>query len=288
MNPQKIAIVTDSCADLSPSLIKNDPIFVLPLKIVYHDRVYSDGVDIWARDVYKRFSQEIPKTSLPDGETILKLFDQIYEMGYQRVIAVNFSSGLSGTHQLVRLLAEEQENLEVVAFDTRTACLGTGAIALRLARYIEQGRAWEEILSLVPRLIDNTHVFFGVDTLEYLQKGGRIGKITSITGTMLQIKPIITFAPTGELTNIAKVRGRRQSMAKVVELAASRYQSEKRCVLLCAHGDAPEDGKLVKKMLMQAVPQHECCYEGIIDATLGVHVGPNLIGAGIQILDDDM
>ncbi|MBR7150676.1 MAG: DegV family EDD domain-containing protein, partial [Oscillospiraceae bacterium] len=136
MNTQKIAVITDSCADVPPELAKELDIYVIPLQIVYSDRTYQAGVDISAQEVYDRLSTEIPKTSLPSGEMILNTFEQIKNAGFEKAIAVMLSSGLSGTCNLVRRLGEEFEELEIVTFDTLSGSLGSGGIAMRLAEYI--------------------------------------------------------------------------------------------------------------------------------------------------------
>lgn len=288
LNPQKIAILTDTCADIPAELAAQHQIFTLPLTISFGEEHFRDGVDITPAQVYRRMAEELPKTSLPSGETILGLFAQMREQGYEKVLAILFSSGLSGTYQAVKLMGEGFPGLEVAAFDTRSGSLGTGLTVLEAARFVEEGRTWNEICALIPRLIANTTVFFCVDTLEYLQKGGRIGKITAIAGTMLQIKPIISFTPAGELISVAKVRGRAQSIERVTQLAADCYQPGRRCNIATAHGDAPEDGAKAAKLLRQKVPAYQRHFEGIVDCTLGSHTGPHLIGAGLQLLDDDM
>ena len=112
----------------------------------------------------------------------------------------------------MRLTAQEYPHLEAAVFDSNSGSLGEGCVALELARRIRQGAEWPQLLELVPQLIQNTSVFFSLDTLEYLQKGGRIGKIAWLAGSMLQIKPIISFAEDGQLVSVGKVRGRYRSI----------------------------------------------------------------------------
>ena len=288
MNREKIAIITDSCADIPSHLLGGQDIFVVPMRIIYHDGTFCDGVDITAAEVYERLPTEIPKTSLPSMDTVLQLFTRLREEGYRKIIVLCLSSGLSGTHQMIKLVAENFEGLECACFDTLSGSLGEGTMVLQTAEYIRQGRSWQEILSLVPRLVRNTKVFFSVNTLEYLQKGGRIGLITSIAGTVLQIKPIISFAPDGQLISIEKVRGREHSIHRLVELAASHLPAGMRCNIATAHGNIPEDGQKITALLKEAIPHFENCYCGVIDSTLGTYVGPHLIGAGVQILEPDM
>ena len=286
---EKIAVVTDSCGDVPKAFLEaHDNIFVLPLKIQYQDRTYHDGVDITANEVYERLPREIPKTSLPDGETILAIFDQIRAQGFEKVIVLIFSSGLSGTFQFVKLLAQDYQGLDIRTYDTLSGSLGTGGIAMKVVEYVEKGRSFEEINALIPRLIQNTKVFFCIDTLEYLQKGGRIGLITSLAGTVLNIKPIISFSADGQLVDVAKSRGRKQSLKKVAQLILQQIVPDKRYLLMFANGDAVEDMLAVEAMVTESLPDSVDIYESIIDSTLGVYVGPHLIGAGVILLDEDM
>ncbi len=220
MAPKKIALLTDSCADLAPEAAEENRIHVVPLRIRCADGEYSDGVDIHAADIYARLKRgELPKTSLPAGEDIEAMFDQIKAEGYDGCIAVMLSGGLSGTYNMTRLMAEERKDLEIKVYDSVSGSLGIGIVMLQLAEDIRAGASWRELThKRVPQLIKNTTPFFSVDTLEDLVKGGRIGKVTAMAGTMLQIKPLITFAPDGQLQSIAKVRGRKQVMDKLVEL----------------------------------------------------------------------
>lgn len=113
----KVAILVDSGTDVPQELIEKYQMYVIPLKIIYKDRVYTDKVDITPEEIYQRLPQEIPGTSLPDGETITKIFEQIKQDGYEKILAVTISSGLSGTYNIVRLIAQQQEELEAYCFD---------------------------------------------------------------------------------------------------------------------------------------------------------------------------
>lgn len=288
MYPRKIAILTDSCADLSPRLAEENHIFVVPLRILCTDGEYLDGVNIRGEDVYRRLrAGELPQTSLPAAEEILKLLARIYEEGYDGVIAVMLSGGLSGTYNLLRLVAEEcRGKLEVRAFDSVSGSLGLGMTVLQLAEDIRNGMNWEELTERrAPQLIAGTHPFFSVDTLEYLQKGGRIGKVTATAGMLLQIKPLLTFAEDGQLTSVAKVRGRNQVVDKLVELTVKACGGHKRYNLAVANGGAPEGMALVRQKLTAALPDHDHIWEGEIDGTLSVYIGDGVLGAAVQVLD---
>ena len=288
MIPQKIALLTDSCADIAPELAERYHIFVVPLRILCADGEYLDGVNIRGADIYQRLKAgELPQTSLPAAVEIEKLLTRIVEEGYDGVIAVMLSGGLSGTFNLLRLVAEEcRGKLEVRAFDSASGSLGLGMTVLQLAEDIQSGMGWEELTERrVPQLIQGSFPFFSVDTLEYLQKGGRIGKVTATAGMLLQIKPILTFAPDGQLTSVAKVRGRHQVIDKLVALTVQRCGEHKRYNLAVANGGAPEEMAIVREKLTAALPDYDHIWEGEIDGTLSVYIGDGVLGAAVQVLD---
>lgn len=288
MMPQKIALLTDSCADLPAELIREYNIHIVPLRIRCADGEYADGVDITAADVYRRLrAGELPQTSLPAGEDFEAALREIYAEGYDGVIAVMLSSGLSGTYNLMRLAGQAcGGDFPVAVFDSRSGSLGQGITVLQLAEYIRAGMGWEELLERVPRLLEGTHPFFSVDTLEYLQKGGRIGKVTATAGMLLNIKPILSFSDDGQLRSVAKVRGRPQVMDKLVELAVQVCGNHRHYNLAVANGGAPEEMELLRQKLTRALPDYDHIWAGEIDSTLSVYIGDGVLGAGVQILDD--
>lgn len=286
-NAEKIALLTDSTADLSPALVGDKPIYVVPLKIVCADGEYSDGVDIFAPDVYDRLHRgELPRTSLPDGGSISDALDRIKADGYEKVLAVMLSSGLSGTYNMVRLQAETRRDLEIAVFDSKSGSLGMGIMVLQLWEDIQAGASWDWLVEKrLPSLIANTFPFFSVDTLEYLSKGGRIGKVAAFAGTLLSIKPIISFAEDGQLQSVAKVRGRRQVQDKILDLMEQRLRPGVRYNLGVANGGAPEEMKELAQRIRERFPNAEHIWEGAIDATLSVYIGDGVLGGGIQLLE---
>ena len=286
-NVQKIALLTDSTADLSPALRQGKPIYTVPLKILCDDGEYSDGVDITAEDVYRRLRQgELPRTSLPDGGSISDTLDRIRADGYEKVLAVMLSSGLSGTCNMVRIQAEGRQDLEIAVFDSKSGSLGMGIMVLQLWEEIQAGTSWEELVERrVPHLIANTFPFFSVDTLEYLRKGGRIGRVAAFAGTLLSIKPVISFAHDGQLQSVAKVRGRHQVQDKILELIAQRLRPGARYNLGVANGGAPEEMEELARRMKERLPNAQHVWVGEIDATLSVYIGDGILGGGIQLLD---
>lgn len=289
MNSQKIAILTDSCADLTPELIGRHPIYVVPLKIRCPDGEFDDGVTIHAKDIYARQAMgQLPKTSLPSGEAVEAVLSRIRADGYEKVIAVMLSSGLSGTYNLIRLLGEagEETGVEVRAYDSLSGALGQGMMLLQLAHDIEEGMDWAELTERrVPQVIANTFPFFSVDTLEYLQKGGRIGKVTAMAGTLLSIKPVIGFAEDGQLLSVAKVRGRKAVADKLIDMVRKNLGEHKRFNLAVANGGAPEEMAALRRRMEAEFPGFDHFWQAEIDATLSVYIGSGILGAAVTVLD---
>ena len=151
---------------------------------------------------------------------------------------------------------------------------------------MRQGKSFREIAARIPSLLANTHVFFSVDTLEYLQKGGRIGRITALAGTALQIKPILGFLPDGQLGSVEKVRGRKMVQSHLCQQVAKYVKPGCRYNLLVGDGGDPEGGAQLQQKLGELFPDYERYIYIKIDATLSCYIGPGVLGAGIQILED--
>ncbi len=282
MNKEKIAILVDSCVDVPAKLIEKYGMYVAPLKIIYKDREYSDGVDITADEVYAGLTTEIPTTSLPEGEKIQELFDQIKADGYEKVLAVSISGGISGTYNAIRVIGEQQEDLEVFALDTRNIGIGSGFNAIQAAEYIEGGMDFPTLVKTSVDNVFNSKAFFVVSTLEYLQKGGRIGLVASVLASGLNLKPIISCNEDGVYYTVAKVLGRKRSIKKTLELAVNFIGDHKDYNLGIVHGAAEEEANEIKKSLIEKLPNSKVFVEGQISPVLGVHTGPGTIGIVVQ------
>lgn len=285
-----IAVITDSCADIPPELAQQYGIYILPLQIRCSEGTFRDSVDIHPADIYRIQQKEMPGSSLPLGSDLEGLLKKVAADGFQKAIALMMSSGLSGTYNLVRqsvdMAAEMGLNLKV--YDTLTSSIGTGAIALQLSEYIENGMDFASACAEAEKLIRGTTVFFSVDTLEYLRKGGRIGKITAIAGSVLQIKPILAFAPDGQLSSVAKVRGRKLVIQSLIQLVQERYQPGRKFNLMVSDGGAaPELRAELEKKLAKAFSGFQHYYKSNIGATLSIYTGSGVLGAAIQYLDGE-
>jgi len=279
---QKIAILTDSGSDVPYDIAKEMNIFVVPLQVNYKDRSYRDGVDIDADTMYSRLKEEIPTTSLPLGSDIDKVLQDIEAQGCTHILAVVLSSGLSGTCNLLRLVAKESK-LPIEVIDTKNIGIGSGLSVIKAAKYVKEGLSWEDLITKVNETVLKTRVFFVLDTLEYLQKGGRIGKVTALIGYALDLRPIITCDSEGIYTTVAKARGRKVSINRCLELALEFAGNSNHITLALAHGHALDEVLKLKEHLLQKLGDRVTLYIGQVSPALGVHTGPGLIGMGVQI-----
>lgn len=281
---EKIAIITDSCADVPQELVQKYHMFVLPMQIVCPDGEYRDGIDIHAEDIYRRQKTEQLKSSTPSGADVEDTLAEIQKQGYTKAVAILLAGGLSSTVNHVRLAAEDLKGLEVEVYDSRQGSIGIGVIALQAAEYVENGMGFEELKQKIEQLINDTKVFFSIDTLEYLKKGGRIGKVTAIAGALLDIKPIMSFDEDGEIYAAAKVRTHKAVEKRLLQLVSDCKKENRAYNLVVADGGAPEERDALEQKLTELFPDYHKLYRANIGAALSIHLGSGLLGAGIQFL----
>lgn len=273
---EKIALITDSSCDLTDDLIEKYNIKMLHLKIIYKTKEFIDRVTITPDEVYNNLKNEVPTTSLPSLDEIDELYTQLENEGYTHVIAITISSGLSGTFNAMKLVSEDHNNLKVNVFDSKSLTLGCGAIVMGCGELIKNGKSFDEIVSLLPKMRDKIKVFYVVDTLEYLIKGGRIGKVSGTIGKLLNLKPIISINEDGVYYTHSKARGSKQAFSKVTELAKGMLETTKSSVWVM-HGGALEQGKALYDKI-SSLPNLVSLNLGNISPALGVHTGPGLFG----------
>ncbi|MBO8138449.1 MAG: DegV family protein, partial [Desulfotomaculum sp.] len=273
---RKVAIVTDSTCDISKEEFKKYGINLLPLKVVYNDRQYMDRVEIEPQEVYDSMKNETPKTSMPSPGEAVNLFEKLAKEGFTDVIAIHISSGLSGTYQMVKTVARQMKNIiNIEVIDSKALSLGLGFLVLEARRQIEEGIDFEEVVKRLRGLQKKVKVFFVVKTLEYLRKGGRIGYVAGTIGEMLNVKPIISINEEGKYYTYDKVRGRKRSLNKLVEIVRE-YAEGKKLKLAVMHADALEEARSVAKKLQ--LPNLDLVGVGEISPAMVVHAGPGLVG----------
>ncbi len=281
---EKIAIITDSCADVTPEAKEKHDIYVVPMVVQNGDAEYKDGITITAEDVYELQKNACLKTASPTGSDVLDTFARIKAAGYTHAIMITLASGLSGTFNAMRLLAMEEEDLQVEVLDSKSGSIGYGAVVTILARYRDRGLSFAELLDKGRFLIANSFPFFSIDTLEHLERGGRVGKATAFVGGLLKIKPILSFEKEqGEIFVPAKVRGAKAVPGMLLRLVEGELEKHpgQRFYLMVAHGGAPEEFVKLKADVLERFPGAEDCLETRIGAALSTYLGKGLLGAGV-------
>ncbi|MBU3181817.1 DegV family protein [Clostridium psychrophilum] len=273
----KIALITDTTSDLKSDTIDKYNINVLPFRIIYSDREYLDNIDITPQEVYSNMKKEVPTSSLPSMKDMEELFLRLEEEGYTHAIAITLSTGLSGIYNAMKLISENHPTITTHICDSKSIALGEGLIVTECGKLIQEGKSFEEVVKAIPSIKNRIYLYFVVGTLEYLKKGGRIGKVAGTIAELLNIKPIITFGDDGKYITCEKVRGRKQSLNKLVELT-SNILDKKKCKVYVVHGDALEESKKVMEKISNHPNAISVEFGGYISPVSGVHSGPGLVG----------
>lgn len=279
MNSAKTAIMVDSGCDISQEFIEQYDIKVLRLKVLYGDRMYSDGLDIDPLEVYRRFPQEIPTTSTPNMYEVSELVNEIKSEGYEKIIGITISSGLSGTYNAVAM-AFEEEDIETFAFDTKNISIGAGLLAMWAAKKLSEGWTFEAVKHGLNDKISDSKVFFYMDTLDYLRKGGRISPAVAIVGKALNLKPIISCNEKGTYYTVSKIRGQHKGLEKLMD-SLKDYIGDKKAYLAIMNGDGTRYLDIIRERIKEMFPQCEVVVDKQITATMAIHTGPGLIGVGV-------
>lgn len=279
MNSAKTAIMVDSGCDISQEFIEQYDIKVLRLKVLYGDRMYSDGLDIDPLEVYRRFPQEIPTTSTPNMYEVSELVNESKSEGYEKIIGITISSGLSGTYNAVAM-AFEEEDIETFAFDTKNISIGAGLLAMWAAKKLSEGWTFEAVKHGLNDKINDSKVFFYMDTLDYLRKGGRISPAVAIVGKALNLKPIISCNEKGTYYTVSKIRGQHKGLEKLMD-SLKDYIGDKKAYLAIMNGDGTRYLDIIRARIKEMFPQCEVVVDKQITATMAIHTGPGLIGVGV-------
>lgn len=284
MTAERIAILVDSGCDVPREYREKYSMYLAPLTIIYKDGEYRDGIDIQPDTVYERFAEEVPTTSLPLPATVAEAFKQIKADGYDKVIVVTISSGLSGTFNMMQTFGPEPEGLEAYYVDTKNIGIGSGLSAIRAGELIEQGLCFADVCAGVEEASKNTKLFFCVATLEYLLKGGRIGLVSGVMGMLLDVKPVIACNEDGIYDTVAKARGREKSLKTALEKAVEFAEGATEYNITVVQGAAEEEAKALMAAMKERLPNFRYAIEEQLTPALVVHTGPGLIGIGVQRL----
>lgn len=275
-----IRIVTDSTADLPPELAHALGITVVPLNVIFGDEVYRDGVDITSDEFFRRLetSSVHPTTSQPSPAAFQETYERLAQGGADGIVSLHISAKLSGTYtsaQLGRQAAQVSCPVEVI--DSQTVSLALGFCAIRAAKAANQGAALERVLAITDYAIHHNRLYDMLDTLEYLHRGGRIGRARALLGSLLNLKPVITLQK-GEVVPVARARTRAKAIDELVRLALSHPNIAEVGIV---HATTPEDAERLRQRFAQTLPD-ATIYVARLGPVLGVHVGPGTLGVCVM------
>lgn len=281
-NNGKIALITDSSCDLPLDILNKYSILTLPLRVIYGDKEYRDNIDITPEEIYSRMPDEIPKTSMASISDAIEILEKLRKEGIKNILSINISSGLSGTFDMIKMVSKDFPDLNIVAIDSKTLSIGLGFMVYEAAKMISLGLKIEEIKEKVLSLRERIKIFYCLPILEYLKKGGRINTVAATIGDIMDIKPIISVNDEGKYYSFVKVRGRKRSLERLIEIA--KEISEGHTVNMAVmHGYAEKEALRIKNILSQ-LPNVKEMFFGQIGPALGVHTGPGLVGVCIHKL----
>ncbi|MBN3526084.1 DegV family protein [Paenibacillus apiarius] len=270
-----IRIVTDSTADIPHEVRARYGIDMVPLKVHFGNEMYKDAVTINAEEFYEKLAKakQLPTTSQPSPVEFMDVFKRLNdEQPDTQIISIHLSAALSGTYQsavLAKNMMEEAADITIV--DSKSASYGFGLIVVEAARMAQAGHSKEEILAMIERYQQERKLYFLVDTLEYLQKGGRIGKAAALFGTLLNIKPILSVDSEGEVCALDKVRGHRKALGRVLEFLRRDFAGKPVHAVIGYTSDKSATDEL-KEAVRAAFDLRSLDY-AIIGSVIGTHVG---------------
>lgn len=277
---KKIALVTDSTADLTEEMKAEGDTYVIPLRVIFGEEEFLDG-ELTSEEFFKRLAnaQELPRTSQPSPEEFFNLYSKLLSE-YQEVISIHISSGLSGTYNAARL-AKDKIKGKIHLIDSKTISLGVGLMITEATKLIREGIDSVHIVEKLGKVRNNVETLFTLNTLEYLQKGGRIGRVHSLMGSFLNIKPIIRVGDDGIYQSYGKARSQEKALRNIVEAFQELSKGRKHIRFGVAHGAASQAGAYLREAMENAFQMPATIYTQV-GPVIGVHTGPGTIGAAIQ------
>ena len=271
------AIVLDSTADFPDAAERFANWRVVPLYVNFGTESFRDGVDLTASQFYDRLrtTAELPTTSQPTPADFLACYEEL--AGYERILSLHIASKLSGTFQSAGTAADMLGDSRVRTVDTETASAAITMLGMAIQRRLDRGTSDEEVDALVALFQRENGLLFTVDTLEFLARGGRIGRAAAFAGTLMHVKPILSIHD-GEILPLKRVRGNQKAMQEFVDALTSQTRDEPGLRVGIAHADAPERGAELVKMVRDLRPQAEIEIETMLGAVIGTHSGPGCVG----------
>jgi DegV family protein with EDD domain len=278
LTTENTAIVIDSTADF-PEAPEQYPNFrVVPLYVLFGEESFKDYVEMTPDRFYERLQTEaeLPTTSQPTPGDFLATFEELAPQ-YERIIALTISSTLSGTFGSAQAAADALGGDKVRVIDSRTVSASLGLLALGVQHRLERGTTDEEIDAFVDHYQREHHLLFTVNTLEYLAKGGRIGRAAAFAGNLLNVKPILAIRD-GEVIPLKKVRGNHKAFAEFREQFVSTTTDSPKLKVGIAHAAAPERLQALRELVEHERPHAQIEIATTLGAVVGTHAGPGTVG----------
>jgi DegV family protein with EDD domain len=275
----KIAVVTDSTTYMPAELLQKHNITIAPQVLIWGDQTYKDGVDIQSGEFFTRLktAKVMPTTAQVAVISFQEIFQDLVDRDFE-VLAILVSSKLSGTVQSAvqarDLMGSSRDKVSIV--DSQSVAMALGFQSLAVARAIEAGASLKEAIALAEKSHEYTGVFFAVDTLEFLHRGGRIGGAQRFLGTMLNMKPILAIQD-GRVEGIERIRTKGKSHDRVLELTIEKVAGRTPVRLATLHANAAEDAKALLKRAEEALKPIESIFTEV-SPTVGTHAGPGTVG----------
>jgi DegV family protein with EDD domain len=275
----RIAILTDSTANLTPELVQKNHIHVIPLKILWKEEVLRDGVDITPDEFYTRLGKE--SASPTTSQATVAEFSQVFEKlaaDYDAIFAPLISSGVSGTVDSAVTAAKEFSKCPLEVYDTHQAAGGLALVALAAAQVAYAGASLEMVSRAAHKVSESMHTYFKVDTLKYLHRGGRIGGAARFLGAALGIKPIL-YINQGRIDAFERVRTSKKALKRLIDIILEKSAGKPSHVVVM-HASALEEAKAAGEVLTREL---NCVEFEILDLSpaIGAHVGPGTLGIAI-------
>ncbi|KUO64989.1 MAG: fatty acid-binding protein DegV [Gracilibacter sp. BRH_c7a] len=273
-----IKIVTDSTCDLPANIIQELGISVIPLKVLFGEEVYRDGIDLTNKEFYEKMAKhkKLPTTSQVNPGEFIEEFTRHIDNG-DEVIGIFISAKLSGTYGSAVIAKETMANdSRINIIDSLSASFGLGIQVIEAGRMIQEGKSAQEIVRRIEEIKNGVHFYGVINTLENLKKGGRLSSSGAFAGSLLGIKPIITLRD-GAVALIAKARGQKKAFNWVLEDAKKNNIDLNNKTICLAHASAPEGAAEFKKEILKDYQPKEII-ELQIGAVIGTHTGGGCVG----------
>jgi len=273
-----VKILTDSVADLPPDIVKELDITVVPIILRWGEEIFRDGVDITAEQFYERLrrSKIPPTTSLPSPGMFVEAYDKMADSA-DAIVAITVSSRMSGTYEVAVSSSRLMQNkCRVEVIDSETATMCQGFLVIKAARAARAGKSPDEINEIVRANIPRADFLCTFDTLEYLKRGGRIGKAQAFLGSLLKINPLINLRE-GVVEPAGRTHSRSRAIDRLVDFVLSYRHIEELAILSAT---TPHESEIIAERISQAFPR-ERIYFSRPTPVIGTHTGPGFILVGV-------